>query len=109
MMIEVLKSKIHRAVVTSTDINYEGSITIDKEIARKAKLNEFEKVDIYNITNGERFTTYVIYGNKGEIQINGAAARLCQKGDVIIIVSYCILNEDELKNHKPVIIHPNHS
>ncbi|MBP7796638.1 MAG: aspartate 1-decarboxylase [Elusimicrobiales bacterium] len=104
MMIEVLKSKIHRARITSTDINYEGSITIDEALAKKANIREFEKVDIYNITNGNRFTTYVIYGKKGEIQINGAAARLCLKDDLIIVVSYCMLDENELSNHKPVIV-----
>ncbi|MEF3279347.1 MAG: aspartate 1-decarboxylase [Elusimicrobiota bacterium] len=104
MMIEVLKSKIHKAKVTSTNIDYEGSITIDRELAQKAKLNEFEKVDIYNISNGNRFSTYVIYGKKGEIQINGAAARLCCEGDIIIIASYCILNEKDLTSHRPIII-----
>jgi aspartate 1-decarboxylase len=104
MMIEMLKSKIHRAKITSTDINYEGSITIDKELAKKANINEFEKVDIYNITNGNRFTTYVIYGRKGEIQINGAAARLCLKGDLIIIVAYCLLDEKEALTHRPKIV-----
>ncbi|MCX7647967.1 MAG: aspartate 1-decarboxylase, partial [Elusimicrobiales bacterium] len=91
MLIEMLKSKIHRAKVTARDINYEGSITIDKKLCDKAKINEFEKVDVYNINNGERFTTYVIYGKDGEIQINGAAARLCEKDDLIIIASYCCL------------------
>ncbi|MCX7641367.1 MAG: aspartate 1-decarboxylase [Elusimicrobiales bacterium] len=104
MMIEVMKSKIHRAKITSTDIDYEGSITIDHQLCKKANLKEFEKVDVYNITNGERFTTYVIYGKKGEIQINGAAARLCQKGDIIIIVSYALIDEKEYENFKPKII-----
>ncbi|HOJ87108.1 MAG TPA: aspartate 1-decarboxylase [Elusimicrobiales bacterium] len=103
MLIEMLKSKIHRAKVTARDINYEGSITIDKKLCDKAKINEFEKVDVYNINNGERFTTYVIYGKDGEIQINGAAARLCEKED-LIIASYCILDEKEAKKHKPIVI-----
>ncbi|MEW6013297.1 MAG: aspartate 1-decarboxylase [Elusimicrobiota bacterium] len=104
MLIEMLKSKIHRAKVTARDINYEGSITIDKKLCDKAKINEFEKVDVYNINNGERFTTYVIYGKDGDIQINGAAARLCEKDDLIIIASYCILDEKEAKKHKPIVI-----
>ena len=103
-MIEMLKSKIHRAKVTSKDINYEGSITIDKELCKKVNLNEFEKVDVYNITNGNRFTTYVIYGKKGEIQVNGAAARLCEVGDLLIIASYCIVNQKEISKHKPILI-----
>ncbi|MGC8867741.1 MAG: aspartate 1-decarboxylase [Elusimicrobiales bacterium] len=104
MMIEVLKSKIHRAKVTSTNINYEGSITIDKKLCIKAGLKEFEKVDVYNITNGSRFTTYVIYGKNNEIQINGAAARLCHKGDIIIIASYAMIDEKEYTNFKPTIV-----
>lgn len=104
MMIEVLKSKIHRAKITSTDINYEGSITIDRELCRKANLKEHEKVEVYNITNGERFTTYVIYGKKGQIQINGAAARLCQRGDIIIVASYALISEKEYENFKPSIV-----
>lgn len=104
MIIEVMKSKIHRAKVTATDINYEGSITIDKRLCKEANLKEFEKVDVYNITNGERFTTYVIYGQKGEIQINGAAARLCQKGDIIIVVSYAMIDEKDYKNFKPKVV-----
>ena len=104
MFIEMLKSKIHRVKVTSRNINYEGSITIDKNLCKKANINEFEKVDVYNVTNGNRFTTYVIYGNKGEIQINGAAARLCEVGDILIIVSYCILSKEEAKKHKPIIV-----
>lgn len=104
MQIEMLKSKIHRIKVTSKDINYEGSITIDKELCQKAKLNEFEKVDVYNITNGNRFTTYVIYGEKGQVQLNGASARLCEKDDLLIIVSYCLVDEKEAKRHTPIII-----
>lgn len=104
MIRTMLKSKIHRAKVTQTDINYNGSITIDKTLCKKANMLENEKVDIYNINSGARFSTYVIYGKKGVIGINGAAARLAQKGDLIIIVSYVQLYEDEVKKHKPVII-----
>lgn len=100
----MMKAKIHRAKVTQTDINYNGSITIDKALCKKADILENEKVDIYNINNGERFSTYVIYGKKGVIGINGAAARLAQKGDLIIVVSYVQIEDREAKKHKPVII-----
>ncbi len=104
MIREMLKSKIHRAIVTDANLNYEGSITIDKNLCREANILEFEKVDIYNINNGKRFSTYVIYGNEGEIILNGAAARLAQKGDLIIIASYATYTEEELKNYLPKII-----
>ncbi|MFN3873121.1 MAG: aspartate 1-decarboxylase [Ignavibacterium sp.] len=104
MLITLLKSKIHRAKVTNADLNYEGSIGIDKKLMEAAKLHPFEKVEIYNINNGSRFSTYVIEGSDGEISLNGAAARLVQIGDLIIIASYCILNEAEIQNHKPEII-----
>jgi aspartate 1-decarboxylase len=100
----LLKSKIHKATVTGADIDYEGSIAIDQNICRQADLAEFEKVDIYNVTNGNRFSTYVIYGKEKEISLNGAAARLVQKGDVIIIACYENYNEDEVINHKPVVL-----
>lgn len=100
----LLKSKIHRATVTDADLNYEGSISIDKSLCKSADLIEFEKVDIYNITNGERFTTYVIYGNKGDICLNGAAARKVQKGDKVIIASFADYSEKEYRKHKPTII-----
>lgn len=100
----LLKSKIHRAKVTQTNLNYEGSITIDKMLCKKADILEYEKVEIYNLNTGARFSTYVIYGNKGVIGLNGAAARLAQKGDLIIIASYAEYEEHELKKHKPIII-----
>lgn len=103
-MITILKSKIHRATVTGSDLNYEGSIAIDEKLMKAAQLNEFEKVDIYNINNGERFSTYVIKGKSGEISLNGAAARLVQKGDLIIIASYAQVDKSELKSLKPIII-----
>jgi aspartate 1-decarboxylase len=103
----MLKSKIHRATVTGADVDYKGSITIDKKLMDAAKLIEYEKVDIYNINNGQRFSTYVIKGNrgKGEICLNGAAARLVSIGDLIIICSYSIHDEKEAAKHKPVIVH----
>ncbi|VAX20731.1 Aspartate 1-decarboxylase [hydrothermal vent metagenome] len=104
MIRTLLKSKIHRATVTFADLNYEGSISIDRVLCEKANLIEFEKVDIYNITNGERFSTYVIYGGKGEIGLNGAAARKVHVGDLIIIASYAEYDEDECSNYKARLV-----
>jgi aspartate 1-decarboxylase len=104
MLLTVLKSKIHRAVVTGSDLNYEGSIAIDKQLIKAANLNKFEKVEIYNINNGERFATYVIEGKKSEVSLNGAAARLVQKGDLIIIACYALVEEKEIKKFKPTIV-----
>ncbi len=102
----MLKSKIHRATVTGADIDYEGSITIDKELMGVAKLVEYEKVDVYNVSNGQRFSTYVMKGERGrgEICLNGAAARLVSVGDFIIICSYSHHDEKEVGKHKPVIV-----
>ena len=97
----MLKSKIHRAIITDADLNYEGSISIDVELMKQANLYEFEKVDVYNINNGNRFSTYVIPGKKGEICLNGAAARLSQIGDKVIIASYILT---EKNNHIPEIV-----
>jgi aspartate 1-decarboxylase len=104
MILTVLKSKIHRAVVTGADLNYEGSIAIDKKLIEAANLNLFEKVDIYNINSGARFSTYVIAGKDGEISLNGAAARMVQKGDLIIIACYAQIDEKEIKSYKPKIV-----
>ena len=102
----MFKSKIHRATVTGADLNYEGSITIDSKLLELADILPYEKVDIYNINNGERFSTYVIPGapNSGEICLNGAAARKVQKGDLVIIVSYCELEEDEIDGFSPIVV-----
>lgn len=100
----MLKSKIHKATVTGSDLNYEGSIAIDKALCKKANLLEFEKVDIYNVNNGSRFSTYVIYGGKGEVTLNGAAARLVQPGDKIIIACYSMFDDAESKKHKPTVL-----
>lgn len=107
MLRTMFKAKIHRATVTDANLNYEGSITIDEDLLDASGILPYEKVDIYNITNGARFSTYTIVGKRGsgEICLNGAAARLVQKGDLIIIVSYGIYSEDELKNYKPVVVH----
>lgn len=104
MYIRMLKSKIHRATVTQSDLHYEGSITIDRAIMDKADIIPYEQVDVLNINNGHRFTTYVIEGkkNSGIIGINGAAARLAQKGDLIIICAYAHVDKKDGKKHKPV-------
>lgn len=103
----MLKSKIHRATVTGADVDYEGSITIDQELMEAARLVEFEQVDIYNIANAQRFSTYVIKGErgKGEICLNGAAAKLVSIGDLLIICSYSLYDEEEVSNHRPVLVY----
>jgi len=99
-----LRTKIHRATVTSADRDYEGSISIDRALCRAAGLLEFEQVDVYDITNGERFTTYVIYGEPGQIQINGAAAVLVRPGDLVIIAAYGTLAPDQIAGHQATIV-----
>ena len=108
MNIEVLKSKIHRATVTQSDLNYIGSIAIDEDLMDAANLIENEKVSIYNITNGERLDTYVIKGERGSriISLNGAAARKAAVGDYIIIASYASMDFEKAKTFKPTIIFP---
>ena len=104
MRLTLLKSKIHRATVTDADLNYEGSVSIDPLLCEAAHLLPFEKVEIYNCNNGARFSTYVIHGKKGEICLNGAAARMVQKGDLVIIASYCDMDVEEATRHKPELI-----
>lgn len=104
MMIEMVKSKIHRATITAKNLEYEGSIKIDRHICEIVNLKEFEKVDVYNINNGARFSTYVIYGNNGDFELNGAAVRLGEVGDKIIIVSYAFFDESEVRNFKPKVV-----
>ena len=99
-----LRAKLHRAVITSADPDYEGSISIDRALCREAGLLEFEQVAIYDITNAARFTTYVIYGESGQIQINGAAARLVNVGDLIIICAYVALDASEVMKHTARIV-----
>ena len=108
MMIEVLKSKIHRVKVTHSELNYIGSISIDETLMDAAIIIENERVHIYNIQNGERFDTYVIKGKRGSgtIGINGAAARKVAIGDLIIIVSYAGMSFEEAKAFSPIIIFP---
>jgi aspartate 1-decarboxylase len=99
-----LRAKLHRATITSADRDYEGSISIDRELCRAASLLEFEQVDIYDITNGARFTTYVIYGEPGQIQVNGAAALLVRPGDLIIVAAYIALDAGEIAAHTATIV-----
>ena len=106
MRLSLLKCKIHRATITACDLDYEGSISIDADFMEKAGLLEFEQVDVVNINNGERLTTYVIQAPKGSgtIGLNGAAARKAMKGDKVIIVAYCQLDQHDAKGHQPVIL-----
>jgi aspartate 1-decarboxylase len=99
----MMKSKIHRAMVTESNLDYEGSITIDTRLMEKANILPYEQVDIYNVTSGDRFSTYAIKGDRdsGVICINGAAAHKAKKGDIIIIVTYANFAENELENFKP--------
>lgn len=109
MQVQVVKSKIHRVTVTGADLNYIGSITIDEVLMEAANIIEGEKVSIVNINNGERLETYVIKGNRnsGEITLNGPAARKVQKGDIIIIISYGIMDFETAKSFKPSLVFPN--
>lgn len=111
MIRTMCKSKIHRATVTEADLNYVGSITIDRNLMDKADLLPNEKVQIVNINNGHRFETYVIEGraNSGCICVNGAAARLVSPSDLVIIISYGQYNEAELQNFNPKIVHVNNT
>lgn len=106
MLLTMLKSKIHRAVITESKLNYVGSITIDKSLMNNANILEYEKVQIVDIDNGNRFETYAIAGepNSGVICINGAAARCVQPGDKIIIMTYCQINEEESNKFKPTVV-----
>ena len=106
MQIKLLKSKIHRALVTDANLDYEGSIGIDSLLMEAVGIVEYEKVQVLNITNGNRLETYAIKEtpNTGIICMNGAAAHLVNKGNLIIIISYCALNEKELSNFKPSIV-----
>ncbi len=106
MLRYMLKSKLHRATVTAANLNYEGSLTIDRDLMEEVGLIPFEKVKVYNINNGERFDTYVIEGEAGsrDIGLNGAAARKGLVGDRIIIVSYALYTEAELENFSPKVV-----
>lgn len=106
MLLTFFKSKLHRATVTEANLNYVGSITIDEALMEAANIYPNEKVQIVNNNNGARFETYVIKGerNSGVICLNGAAARLVQPGDQVIIIAYCMINEEEAKDFKPKVV-----
>ena len=108
MIIEVLKSKLHRIKVTQAELNYVGSITIDEDLMDAANMIANEKVQIVNNNNGARFETYVIKGGRGTgtICLNGAAARLAQVGDIIIIMSYAFMEMDEARKYEPILVFP---
>lgn len=101
------KSKIHRATITDANLHYEGSITIDEELMELADIVPYERVQVVNVNNGARLETYVMPGprGKGDICLNGAAARLGHPGDIVIIISYAIMTEDEARGYKPRIVH----
>ena len=109
MQIHVVKSKIHRVKVTGTDLNYIGSITIDEDLMDAANIIEGEKVQIVNNNNGERLETYAIPGprNSGEITLNGAAARKVAPGDILILITYAMMDVEEAKQFKPALVFPN--
>jgi aspartate 1-decarboxylase len=109
MQIQVLKSKIHRVKVTQANLNYVGSVTIDQNLMEAANMIEHEKVQIVNVNNGERLETYIIKGKRGTgtICLNGPAARKVEPGDIVIIISYALMDFEEAKKFKPSIIFPN--
>ena len=108
MLIEMLKAKIHRVSVTQAELNYIGSITIDQDLLDASGIRINEKVTIVDVNNGERFETYTISGERGSgtICLNGAAARKVQVGDIIIIIAYCYLTNEDADTHKPIVIFP---
>lgn len=104
MNVSMLRAKIHRATVTGADLSYEGSVSVCPDLIKASGFLINERVDIYNCNNGARFSTYVIKGKKGEICLNGAAARHVQKGDLVIICSYCGLDFESAKKHEPTVV-----
>lgn len=107
MQRHLMKSKIHRATITSADLHYEGSLTVDENLLDAADLLPHEEVQVVNVNNGNRFNTYVIPGPRGSgvMQLNGAAARLGLPGDVIILISYGVFSADEAERHSPRVVH----
>lgn len=103
----MLKSKLHRVTVTQADLHYEGSCAIDQNLLDAADIKEYQQVDIYNVTNGERFSTYAISAEResGVISVNGAAARKAAPGDLLIIATYCVYNEVELTKYQPDLVY----
>ncbi len=113
MQLFMCKSKIHRATITDSELHYEGSITIDKDLMEASQILAYEKVQVVNVNNGNRLETYVIEGERGSgvICLNGAAARQGHKGDKVIIISYALLDKEEAQFHRPVVVkvdHKNH-
>lgn len=108
MLIEVLKSKIHRIKVTQAELHYVGSITLDEDLMDAADIIANEKVQVLNVNNGERLETYVIKGERasGMVCLNGPAARLAQVGDILIVVSYAAMDKEEAKLHEPILVFP---
>jgi aspartate 1-decarboxylase len=107
MQTTMLKAKLHRARVTHSELEYEGSCAIDGSLLDKAGIREYEQIHIYNVNNGERFTTYAIRAKEGSgiVSVNGAAARLASPGDIIIICAYVALNQNELSDYKPILVY----
>ena len=101
----MLKSKIHRARITGVRLDYEGSIAIDRDLLDEADILPHEQVHVLNVNNGQRFTTYAIEGEKGQVALNGAAARLAQKGDIVIILTYCQLEDEEARSYEPGVVY----
>ncbi|HOW24350.1 MAG TPA: aspartate 1-decarboxylase [Bacteroidales bacterium] len=108
MQIHVLKSKIHRATITDSNLNYMGSVAIDEDLLEAAHILENEQVHIFNVNNGERFITYAIKGRRGsgEVVMNGAAARKVEIGDVILILTFALMDPEEATHHHPIILFP---
>ncbi len=108
MQIEILKSKVHRAVITEANLNYVGSLTLDEDLMDAANMIEHEKIHVVNVNNGERIETYLIKGPRGSgvVCLNGAAARRGEPGDVIIVISYAIMDFEKAKTHKPTVVFP---
>ena len=109
MELEILKSKIHRATVTDANLDYVGSLSLDPTLMRAANLHEYEKIHVLNINNGNRLATYIIKGEEGsgDVCINGAAAHLVSKGDLVIIVAFCSVDKSEIDAFRPTIVHVN--
>lgn len=106
MQRHLMKSKIHRATITSADLHYEGSLTVDEDLLDAADLVTYEEIQVVNVNNGQRFSTYVIPGPRGSgvIQLNGAAARLGMAGDLVILISYAVFDEKEAERHSPTVV-----
>ena len=111
MMIEMLKSKIHRAVITEANLQYVGSLTIDEDLMDAAQIIEYEKISVVNVNNGERLETYAITGPRGSgvCCLNGPAARKGMEGDIVIVLSYASMDKAEAKTHQPIVVFPKES